>query len=341
MSKAIHPVLILNLFLISLGCATPVQGSTASSDYTARTEIRDFIKDLVKNHGFNKPDLTELFANVERQDRVLDAIARPAEAKPWHQYRDIFITPKRIAGGVQFWNENKTILRQAEHVYGIPINIIVAIIGVETFYGRRMGKYPVLDTLTTLGFDYPPRSSFFRSELEHFLLLAREESLDLSTIKGSYAGAMGQGQFIPSSFRRYAVDFDADGKRDLWHNNADAIGSVANYFKRHGWQPGSPVALSARTTGNAYKKLLGKGMKPSISPATLSLHGISPEQAELSDHKVAFFEFELQTENQYWIGLHNFYVITRYNHSPLYAMAVYQLSQEIAQARKRNLARTP
>lgn len=311
----------------------------ASSDYTTRPEIRDFIKGLVKNHGFNQSSLAALFANVERQDRVLEAIARPAEAKPWHQYRDIFITPKRIAGGVQFWDENNTVLRQAEHVYGIPTKIIVAIIGVETFYGRRMGKYPVLDTLTTLGFDYPPRSSFFRSELKHFLLLSREESLDLSTIKGSYAGAMGQGQFIPSSFRRFAIDFDADGKRDLWHNNADAIGSVANYFNRHGWQPGAQVTLPARTTGNTYKKLLGKGMKPSISPATLSSHGISPEQGKLGNHKTAFFEFELQTGNQYWIGLHNFYVITRYNHSPLYAMAVYQLSQEIAAARKRGLTK--
>jgi membrane-bound lytic murein transglycosylase B len=338
MANVIYRLVIFNLFLFLLFVAILGQGRATTSNYPSRPEVQTFMEELVKTHGFDKGELTSLFTHVKRQHSALDAIARPAEGKPWYQYRPIFITEQRIDDGVQFWDENQALLEKAEEIYGVSAKIIVAILGVETFYGRRMGNYPVFDTLTTLGFDYPPRSSFFRKELKHFLLMAREEALDLSTITGSYAGAMGQGQFIPSSFREYAVDFDADGKRDLWYNNADAIGSVANYFKRHGWEPGLEVALPAQISGTAYRNLLGKGLKPSITPDSLKAHGIGAENGESDTSKVAFLEFELHEGKQYWIGFNNFYVITRYNRSPLYAMAVYQLSQEIAKARERAMA---
>jgi membrane-bound lytic murein transglycosylase B len=301
----------------------------AEDSYAQRSEVRRFMDEVAAEHAFDRAYLERLFAGVQRQSRVLEAIARPAEAKPWFEYRKIFLTPDRIDKGVAFWRENAPILQRAEQTYGIPAQIIVAIIGVETLYGRRMGRYPVLDSLTTLGFDYPPRARFFRSELEQLLLLAREESLDAAALKGSYAGAMGRGQFIPSSYRRFAVDFDDDGVRDLWNSNADAIGSVANYFRRHGWSTGEQVALPASVQGRAYRALVEKGIKPSIKPAALGAHGVTPQRGQLDGARVALMEFELKDAKQYWIGLNNFYVITRYNHSPLYAMAVYQLSGRI------------
>jgi membrane-bound lytic murein transglycosylase B len=308
-----------------------------SKDYLANPDLVRFIDKMVERHQFDHASLRRLFSGVRQQARVLEAISRPAEAKPWHQYRLIFLTPERVEAGVKFWVDNGDILGRAEQAFGVPASMIVAIIGVETFYGRHTGKYPVLDTLTTLGFDYPPRGSFFRSELEHYLLLSREEAFDPTKIRGSYAGAMGQGQFISSSYRNYAVDFDSDGARNLWDSTADAIGSVANYFKRHGWQAGEPVVVEAAVNGDGYRKLLGKGMKPSLSPETLSAHGVKPLRTVGDAKSVSFYELEGADEAEYWIGLHNFYVITRYNRSPLYALAAFQLSQSIEQAKKRPL----
>ena len=340
MVKKVITCLWVIIFLIpTVSPASAHEEQPQTNDFLSRPEVQAFIKDLVSHQGFDEHGLTRMFAKVKRRNDVLEAISRPAETKPWHEYRAIFITSKRIAGGVQFWDSNEGILQRAEETYGVPAEIIVAIIGVESFYGRRTGIYPVLDTLTTLGFDYPPRAKFFRSELKHLLLLARDESLEISTAKGSYAGAMGQGQFIPSSYRHYAVDFDNDGKRDLWSSNADAIGSVANYFKRHGWQLGSQVALPANKRGTSYKKLLGRGMKPNIQPTALASHGVSPAYGRLGADEVAFFEFDTEQAKEHWIGFNNFYVITRYNISPLYALAVYQLSEEIKQAREHNKAK--
>ena len=339
-NKVITCLSVFVLLFPGMSSANSHKKPTQTNAYLTRPEVQAFIEDLVSQQSFDKHDLTRMFAKINRQNKALEAISRPAETKPWHEYRAIFITPKRIAGGVQFWDANEGILRRAEETYGVPAQIIVAIIGVESFYGHRTGTYPVFDTLTTLGFDYPPRAKFFRSELKHLLLLARDESLNLSAAMGSYAGAMGQGQFIPSSYRHYAVDFDNDGKRDLWTSNADAIGSVANYFSRHGWQSGSEVVLPANKRGTAYKNLLGKGMKPSIEPTVLASHGVSPAHGRLSTDKVAFFEFDADQAKEHWIGLNNFYVITRYNTSPLYALAVYQLSQEIKQAREHSKAQT-
>jgi membrane-bound lytic murein transglycosylase B len=297
-------------------------------------EIDRFIGQMAEQHDFPRQELEQLFAQAAHQPRIIDAITRPAESKPWYQYRPIFVTEQRINAGVTFWQENSELLARAEAQYGVPAHIIVAIIGVETFYGRHKGGYRVLDALSTLGFDYPPRGQFFRSQLEQFLLMAREEKRDPLEFSGSYAGAMGMPQFIPGSFRSYAVDFDGDGRRDLWENRADIIGSVANYFSRHHWRTGEPVAGRAGLKGKAPQEMLEKGLSPSITPAELKAAGIAPLSPLDGVDKAALLALDSTPEQQeYWITLHNFYVITRYNRSPLYAMAVYQLSEAIRTTR--------
>jgi membrane-bound lytic murein transglycosylase B len=267
---------------------------------------------------------------VSIKQSIIDAITRPAEAKPWYQYRPIFLTKSRIKDGVAFWKKHAKDLKRAEEEYGVPPEIIISIIGVESRYGKYKGKYRVLESLATLAFNYPKRSKFFRSELQEFLLMAREEERDALTIMGSYAGAMGKPQFIASSFRQYAVDFDKDGKRDLWDSTTDVIGSVANYFSRHHWKRGEPITSPASVTGKQYKKIVKKGIKPRSTIAELAKKGINPMQKLPTDARAALIELELKKGVEHWLGLTNFYVITRYNHSELYAMAVYQLSQEIA-----------
>ncbi len=325
--------LIHTLLVAGLACGIPAAGAApaepATGSFLEREEVRAFIDEMVERHDFERRDLNALFADVELQARVLEVIQRPAEGKPWYQYRPIFLNPERIEQGIAFMREHRALLSEAEAVYGVPPEYITAIIGVETFYGRHTGGFPVLDTLTTLGFDYPPRARFFKSELEHYLLLTREEGLDPRGLEGSYAGAMGKGQFISSSYRNYAVDFDKDGKRDLWFSTADAIGSVANYFQRHGWKRGEPVTMPARVEAEAAAPFAEKGMKPSFSLAELTGAGVEPLYPLSYDDDIALIELEGDEFNEYWLGLKNFYVITRYNHSPLYAMAVHQLAQEI------------
>ncbi len=302
----------------------------AENDYLDRPEVKKFIDDFSEKNNYPKDSLNELFKNVTTQTSVLEAIARPAEKKKnWQEYRKIFITDKRIKEGLAFWSENAPILAAAERKYGVPPEIVVAIIGVETFYGRYKGKHPVLDSLVTLGFDYPPRQKFFRSELEHFLLLSQEENLNPVEIKGSYAGAMGKSQFISSSYRHYAVDFDQNGTRDLWESNEDAIGSVANYFKMHGWKAGEIITVPAKIEGKRYKKLLDKGIKPVASVSELPQYDVTADHDAADQQAVALLEFNKNDSDEYWLGFNNFYVITRYNHSHMYAMAVYQLSQKI------------
>jgi membrane-bound lytic murein transglycosylase B len=334
-------VLCCGLFVaMSAAGDVPTAVQARSAGYLARPAVHEFIARLVSQHGFNKVELERLFANAKQQESALEAIARPAEAKPWHEYREIFVTPQRIQSGVEFWIENQDLLEAAERFFGVPAEIIVAIIGVETYYGRQTGDFPVFDTLITLGFDYPPRSDFFREELEHFLLLSREESLHIPAAEGSYAGAMGMGQFISSSYRRFAVDFDGDGKRDLWDSSADAIGSVANYLRVHGWNTGAPVVVQASVRGTDYQSLLDKGLEPTIQADLLAARGVKT-QGPLDDNAhVALFAYDAGDGMQYWVGLDNFYVITHYNQSSLYAMAVYQLSQAIKQARDTRLANT-
>jgi len=294
---------------------------------------QSFVDEMVTKHRFDRSQLTALLGKARYRQDIIDAISRPAEAKPWYQYRPLFVTEARIKGGLDFWNTNRELLARVERELGVPAEIIVAIIGVETRYGANTGRYPVLDSLTTLGFGYPKRGDFFRSELEQFLLLTREEQINPATAKGSYAGAMGKPQFIASSYRRYAVDYDRDGRRDLWNSTPDIVASVANYFVRHGWKPGEPIAMPAQTGNGSHQRFVEAGTQPSISPKTLAEAGIGGTGDLPPDSLASLIKLEAEDGDEYWLGLHNFYVITRYNHSNLYAMAVYQLSREI-QARQ-------
>jgi membrane-bound lytic murein transglycosylase B len=313
--------------------------SAATSYAEPQDEQQKFINMMVEKHQFSKIDLAKLFAQANKNDNILESIAKPWEAKPWYQYHPIFLTEKRLTKGLEFWQKYKADLTKAEQQTGVPAHIIVAIIGVETFYGGYTGKYSVLDALTTLGFYYPPRAKFFRSELEHLLLLAREEHFDVTTLQGSYAGAMGWGQFIPSSYRAYAVDFDGDGVRDLLNNPADAIGSVANYFKRHGWQRDQDVAYPVNVSGKQYQAHLNKELRLKDTWQALQKSGVQlketsqANQSLLATSKVKLLELaQNEQDAEYWVLLPNFYTITRYNHSPLYAMVIHQFSQQLHQA---------
>ncbi len=322
--------LVVLLMWLSSGLALAGQG------YAERPEVQAFIEEQVKAADFDPEELLAVFSKAEKQQSIIDAISSPAEAKPWYQYRKIFLTESRTQGGAEFWTEHADTLERAARDFGVSPEIIVAIIGVETFYGRRTGSYQVLNALATLGFDYPPRARFFRKELAQYLLLARDEEWDMMKPKGSYAGAMGMGQFIPSSYRAYAVDFSGDGKRDLW-NSVDAIGSVANYFKRHGWKQGEGVAVPAIATNQSVERLK-TDLKPAYEMKKLQSHGLRPSSQPDSQGPYSLVALELENGMEYWIGQKNFYVITRYNHSPLYAMAVYQLSREIKQRYQQMMA---
>ncbi|WP_461519907.1 lytic murein transglycosylase B [Porticoccus sp.] len=297
--------------------------------YLDSTEARAFADRMVSEHGFDRAEVNALLAAAEKKQSIIDAMQRPAEkVKPWKDYRKIFITEKRIDEGVDFWRNNREALKQASEQFQVAPEVIVAIIGVETFYGRIKGSFRVIDALATLSFDYPPRSAFFTRQLEEFLLLAREQRHDPLTLTGSYAGAMGYGQFIPSSYRSFAVDFDGDGFADIWDNSTDAIGSVANYFAKHGWAMGEPVVSRAKTSNDFDRQLLNQ-MKLEKTVAELSALGFTPLESVPMGGKGMPVQLEADEGMQYWLGLNNFYVITRYNHSNMYAMAVHQLSQLI------------
>lgn len=301
--------------------------------------LQKFADEMVAKHNFNAVELAGLLGQARVQQKILDAIRKPAEAKPWHQYREIFVTPTRIRDGNQFWADHQPWLSKAEEQYGVPAEMIVGIIGVETRYGQHQGTFRVLDALTTLAFNYPERGAFFRSELEQFLLLVREQGLDPLTLTGSYAGAIGKPQFIPSSYRNFAVDFDGDGKKDLVNSTADAIGSVANYFNSHQWRAGQPVISGASIEGEAYRSLLEKGLKQQTQLAHFSSYGVTIAANELPAMDLGvLIELEATGGREYWVGLPNFYVITRYNRSALYAMAVYQLAQEVRAQRDVSVA---
>jgi len=239
-----------------------------------RDDVRKFIDYMVVEHGFDAHKLNILFRQIKMSDRVLKAISKPAEALPWFKYRPIFLQNKRIQQGVEFWQKNKTNLSKAEYLYGVPEEIIVAIIGVETRYGKYKGEYKVIDSLATLAFNYPKRAKFFKSQLEQYLLLTREQKIDPHSIKGSYAGAMGIPQFIPGSYRSYAVDFDKDGHINIWSNTADAIGSVGNYFKVHDWQAGGLITIPAKISGKKYLGALNDKFDPEIPAIELKNFGI-------------------------------------------------------------------
>ena len=294
--------------------------------------VSKFIDEMHDKHGFDKVKLQTIFEQVIVKKSILKAIARPAEkSKPWYDYRKIFITQKRINNGRAFWQANKSALVKAEKQFGVPAEIIIAILGVETSYGSNVGGYRVVDALSTLAFRYPPRSKFFRSELGHFLFLTREEKMSILSPMGSYAGAMGLGQFMPSSFRAYAVDFDGDGKRDIWTNPTDAIGSIANYLNRHGWVAGESIAHKTTVAGSPPVALLEKGTKPGIERGELASAGVSIISLPSDANQLAIISLTQLEDEEYWLTRQNFYSITRYNHSRMYAMAVTQLAALISQ----------
>lgn len=312
----------------SLAACTPALKDSAP--------VRAFIDNLSAKHQFNPDQLAQLFAEVEIKDDIIKRMTSPAEAMPWYRYRKIFLTDARIAGGVQFWREHQAALSKVSQTTGVPAEIIVAIIGVETAYGANTGHYRVLDALSTLAFAYPPRSAFFLGELEEFLLLCREEHLNPFQPTGSYAGAMGMPQFMPSSYRHYAQDFDNDHYRDIWHNPDDVIASVAHYFMLHHWQAGQPIAerVTVLQPTQDYQHALSGDLKPDLRLAELESLNLKIAKPLPPDTKVKLMAFAQQplaavSNTELWAGFDNFYVITRYNHSPLYALAVYQLSLSI------------
>ena len=321
-------------YILVIATGLIAQSSSYAKDLSPRSfenikPINQFIREMVQKHKFKQTELEEIFQQVKLHPSIIEAISRPAEGKAWFDYRPIFVTASRIKGGLEFWKEHNAVLEQANNVYGVPSEIITSIIGVETRYGRHTGRYPIIDSLSTLAFAYPPRSKFFKSELEQYLLMTREERLDPLSLKGSYAGAMGLPQFISSSFRHYAVDFDKSGQRNLWESPTDAIGSVANYFKKHHWRTGEPIATKVKVHGERYRLLLSKGIKPNKTQQELLDNGVVLPNGLQPNLKGRLIALETKTGNEYWVVWHNFYVISRYNHSALYSMAVFQLSEKI------------
>lgn len=307
-------------------------------DFANNPNAQQFIDKMVNKHGFDRQQLQEILSQAKRLDsvlRLMDNQAPTTSVKPpsgpngaWLRYRKKFITPDNVQNGVVFWNQYEDALNRAWQVYGVPPEIIVGIIGVETRWGRVMGKTRILDALATLSFSYPRRAEYFSGELETFLLMARDEQDDPLNLKGSFAGAMGYGQFMPSSYKQYAVDFSGDGHINLW-DPVDAIGSVANYFKAHGWVKGDQVAVMA----NGQAPGLPNGFKTRYSISQLAAAGLTPQQPLGNHQQASLLRLDVGTGYQYWYGLPNFYTITRYNHSTHYAMAVWQLGQAVALAR--------
>ncbi len=313
------------LFLLSF--------ATAQAIDLDQPDVESFINSMVEEHDFDREELRDVLGAAEVKQSILDAIARPAEkTKSWAEYREHFLTRERINAGAAFWVENEDTLESISSDTGVPVEILVGIIGVETYYGRITGSFRVLDALATLAFSYPPRSKFFRRELEEYLLLVREEGMHATDATGSYAGAMGRPQFMPSSYRAYAVDSTGDGKRDIWGDWTDVAGSIANYFLKHGWRPGEDVTAQA-SLGGAWQGPTPEPentLKASATIASLSRQGVMFVTALPGDSKSELLTFEGDDGAEHWVGFHNFFVITRYNRSVMYALAVHQLGQEIA-----------
>ena len=302
-----------------------------AGDYAENIAAQKFFKEMEKRHDFDDFELRKLFSQVYRDQGILDLISKPAEKRlAWREYREIFLDNARIKNGIKFWEENEKVISDVSDRYGVPGEIIAAIIGVETRYGKITGNHRVISALSTLAFDYPPRSRFFRKELEAFLLLTREEGKSPLELKGSYAGAMGYGQFMPSSYRAYAVDSDGDGKRDIWNSRSDAIGSVANYLSAHSWNKGAGVAIRVELDPE-FKEMDENSfsdLRPNLTGSQLLKMGFKVPSTHL-EKMVALIRLRSDAESEYWLGEWNFYVITRYNRSPMYAMAVLQLAQAL------------
>jgi len=315
-----------------IACASPAAAQAATTPYAKREDVQAFIRQMVEQHAFIERELSFLFARARREPAILAAIAPPKTApmRSWQTYRSRFVTEARIAEGVEFWRRNAAALERAAQVHGVPPEIIVAIIGIETVYGRQTGSWRVIDALSTLAFDFPPRAEFFRGELEQYLLMAREQNLDVFSVRGSYAGAIGIPQFMPGSYRRYAVDFDGDGAADLRASESDAIGSVANFLAKHGWRRGERVSLPARVSGDSFRALIDAGIEPVTPLGEVKRYGVEARTDLALETPVALIELESPgAPTEYRLGLRNFYVLTRYNRSALYASVAQDLAQEI------------
>ena len=323
---------IIVLFVPGAVSALEIPGG----DYRDRDDVVVFVKRIAAETSYSEQELVDLFAQVKKQSHLFEKLDRPAEKElEWYQYRGIFIKDRRIKQGARFWLEHRELLAEVSEKTGVPEEIIVAIIGVETFYGAYKGKDPVFDSLVTLAFDYPRRASFFMRELEEFLLLSKEQGFDARALRGSYAGAMGMPQFISSSYRNYAIDFDGDGQTNLFDSIPDIAGSVANYFVRHGWQPDGRVARPLVVSENNTVDSLEPGVKTDYKWAQLKQTGLTSTFDITEDTPVSLVKLQQKDHPEYWAGFQNFYVITRYNHSELYAMAVYQLAKLISREFKK------
>ena len=297
---------------------------------TSRDSVRNFVGRMSEKHGFSADTLTTLLAQAQIQQSILDAMAKPAEKTfPWHRYRERFVTEQRIAEGVAFWQEHRELLEETASARGVAPEYLVAILGVETHYGRIMGGYRVIDALSTLAFDYPPRSNYFTDELEQYLLLVREDSLDALAALGSYAGAMGAPQFMPRSIRQFAVDGDGDGTRNLWTDWADVLASIANYFRKHGWQPDAPVLAEAVIDQAHAHDLDTRRLELNETVGSLREKGVQFETSLPEDAPAMLIAADEPDSMRFRVGLQNFYVITRYNRSALYAMAVHDLARAL------------
>jgi peptidoglycan lytic transglycosylase B len=310
--------------------------AAAQPGFVQRPEVQSFIAEMSARHGFVSKELETLFARARFDPDVIRLITpKPPGERSWQAYRANFLNERRIRAGTRFWSRNAKALAQAQSRFGVPADVIVAIIGIETEFGRHTGTFRVVDALATLAFDYPLRADFFRSELEQFLLFAREDGRNILGMKGSYAGAMGIPQFMPGSYRRFAVDFDGDGSRDLLGSPADAIGSVANFLKEHGWARGEPIAFPASVEGDAYREFV-RGVKPRYRADQLRDAGVTFSNEAAPDTPCVLVELESpDADAEHWVGVHNFYVLTRYNRSSFYAIAVVELAGEIRAARGR------
>jgi membrane-bound lytic murein transglycosylase B len=331
------------LAILAAAAAFAVQAQEAS--YVERPDVQAFIRELVARHAFDEGELQAVFTRARREDGVLTAMRMQPEvmSQSWEAYRASFVNERLVKNGAAFWREHRRALERARGAYGVPEEILVAIIGVETFYGRNTGRWRVLDALATLAFDYPPRAAYFRGELENFLIFARELGVDILDVKGSYAGAIGIPQFMPTSYLHYAVDFDGDGAADLRGNAADAIGSVANFLKQHGWRPGEPVQRAARIKGEAFRDYADANPLPRHTLEELKQAGVAPRGAPLpSGSRAALLELNSPARPaEYRLGLQNLYVLTRYNRSLFYALTVADLAEALRAARPRPAAKRP
>ena len=334
---------IATLLLLALAVPAGARDS-ASPTFAVRPDVERFMADLVERHAFDADELRRVFAQARREEGVLEAMrAQPRQSDSWEAYRALFVNERHVRAGLDFWKAHAPTLARARVLYGVPEEIIVAIIGIETFYGRNTGRWRVIDALATLAFDYPPRAPFFRGELENYLLFARDLQLDVFAVKGSYAGAIGIPQFMPGSYLRYAVDFDGDGHTDLRANPVDAVGSVANFLLRHGWKRGEPVQRAARVSGSEHEALVDGGVLPRHTIEELRAHGVEVQGAPLPEGTRAVL-LRLETPERpadFRIGLHNFYVLTRYNRSVFYALSAADLARQIRAARRSQEGRSP